>query len=310
MWPLWGIMVLGAALSVAGYFLLPQPEANAVGVVVNGDFALRVVGLAGVAFVSLVGSAIFLYLLATATLEALGYKGEEVAISCDFGHYIKKVIGWSALTVVTLGVFMPWMEVKMMKYLLAKASYRRRPLGFHAGGMGLFSIIILVALLPVVVGLFLVQEVDIVPRILALDRVTLILAGVLFALVVLSWVSFLLVVLFRWMINMSCGEERVVAKVSLARATLFMMGQILLTIFTLGLYYPMMELRMLQYFAEGTEVVYEGKARRMGFSIRSWRDWAYVWGQMLILCAMGGIYLPWYYARVLNRFVPRAYIED
>lgn len=297
-------------LVIAALYYLTPRSGDAAGVVLDGDFGLRVAALAGVALFVLVAFSTLLFALITPTLEAVGMDGERVSTSYDFGGYMKRVLGWSALTVITLGLFAPWMVVRLVRYFLAGASYRHRPLGFHAHSMGLFSMIVLVLFLPIVLSAFLVESgVVAVPNILALENHTLILALVVVMLVVLLWMSFFCAVFVRWMVNQSCGEERIVSRLHVGKTTMYVMAQLLLTILTLGLYTPMMELRLLKYFAETVEVG-EEHPRRMGMSLRSWRDWGYVWGQLLLVIVTLGLYMPWYYTKILRRFIPRLYLTS
>lgn len=306
--PIWGVMLLAVVASCAVVWLLPQPEVGTVGVVIDFDFALRTAGLLGVVFAVLVALAALLFPLMTATMEAVGLDGEPIATNYDFGKYMKKALWWSLLSTLTLGIYLPWYLTRITRYFFAEASYRRRPLGFHAKGMGLFSLIVLVYMLPVVALCFLMESgVISLTDVIALDRPTLILAGVVLLIVGLLWMSFFVVVCVRWAVNMSCGEERLLSTLKLGRSSLFVMGQLLLTVLTLGLYTPMMELRLMQYFAEGVEVAEE---RRMGMSLHPWRDWLYVWGQLLLVIVTCGLYMPWYYTNILRRFIPRLYLTN
>jgi uncharacterized membrane protein YjgN (DUF898 family) len=306
-WPVWGVMLLVGLATYACYVLMPHPEVGAAGVVMDSDFVLRTAGLLGVVFGVLVALAALTFPLMTATMEAVGLDGEPVATNYDFGGYMRKVLWWSLLSTITLGIFLPWYQTRITRYFFSEASYRHRPLGFHAKGMGLFSIIVLVYMLPIMVVCFLMERgVISLADVAALDRATLILAGVVLLMVVLLWMSFSLVVCVRWMVNMSCGEERLLSTLTLGKGSLFVLGQLLLTILTLGLYTPMMELRLVQYFAEGVDV---GEERRLGMSLRPWRDWLYVWAQSLLVLVTCGLYMPWYYTKILRRFIPRLYLE-
>lgn len=305
--PVWGAMVLVALVAVALFFLVPQPEVGAAGVVINSDFGLRAAGMLGVAFVTLVALAALAFPLMTATLEAVGFDREPIATNYDFGKYMKKVLWWSLLSTITLGIALPWYMTHLCRYFFAEASYRRRPLGFHAKGMGLFAIIVLVYMLPIVALCFLMESgVISIADAMALDRPTLILGSVVLLIALLLWMSFLVVVYVRWMVNMSCGEELLRSTLTLGKGSLYVLGQLLLTVLTLGLYTPMMELRLMQYFAEGVDV---GEESRLGMSLRPWRDWLYVWAQALLVLVTCGLYMPWYYTKILRRFIPRLYLE-
>ncbi|MBQ1964602.1 MAG: hypothetical protein II358_04180, partial [Tidjanibacter sp.] len=83
------------------------------------------------------------------------------------------------------------------------------------------------------------------------------------------------------------------------------------TALTLGLYAPAAELRTMRYVARHTYVEgEEQKPKRFGMSLRMWSDWGYLWVQTLLLLVTFGLYLPWFYAKVMSRFTERLYVIE
>lgn len=305
MWPLWGIMVASILLAALQLWV-DEIYTTAEGeVVASGGYLLLSLL---VAFVASFVPMLLTFPIVKATVEACGSEGEKVTTDYSFGRYVALVVKGSLLTIITLGIYSPWFLVKLTRFFVEGASYRLRPFGFHAKPMKLFVIVTLMLFVPIVVvaiGLALL-----VPDPAALSDVTVVLGALLGVIVSLALASLFCCVVTRWMINLSLGEERITSDIPLTQATLFIMGQLLLTVVTLGLYTPMMELRTMRYFAKCTRVGEGPEARKMGMTLRSWRDWAYVWGQLLLVVITLGIYMPWYYTRILNRFIPRIYVED
>lgn len=306
MWPIWGVIAICMVASLATLLLTPDygsPE----GTVADGGWVLTTLATVAIALLGSVAVYGLCLPLSKYTLEALSIEGEKITTDYDVAEYMKLVIVGSLLTIVTFGLYSPWFMVRITRYLLGNAYLRLRPLGFHAKGGDLFAIVVLGLLLPLVVlmvavGLLVVNFGE------GADPLFTVLGAVIFYLVVVVWMALFVVLVTRWAINLSVGEERIVTTVPTGEATLFVVGQILLCCITCGLYAPMMELRILQYFVDSCRVGEGRDARRFGMKIMAWRDWAFVWGQLLLVMFTFGIYTPWYYARVMNRFVPRIYL--
>ena len=306
MWPLWGMVGVCIVATLFTMLLTPaygSPE----GTVADWGWVLRTLGTLVVAILGSVGLYGLCLPLSKFTLEALSVEDEKITTDYDRGEYLKLVAVGSLLTVVTFGLYSPWFMVRITRYLLDNAYHRRRPLGFHAKGGDLFAIVMLGLMVPFVV-LVLVASALVAGFGEGADPLLAVLGVVVFYLVVVVWMALFVVLVTRWAINLSVGEERIVTTLPTGEATLFVVGQILLCCITLGLYAPMMELRVLQYFIDGSRVGEGRDARRFGMRITAWRDWAFLWGQLLLVMLTFGIYTPWYYARVMNRFIPRVYL--
>jgi len=307
MWPIWAILVVSIVAALPEIFAEDFYVMTDGNVVADAAYFGVVVGCW---LLALIGPMLLLYPITKATIEACGMDGERVATDYSFGRYALLVLKGSLLSIVTLGIYMPWFLVEITRYFFDGATYRLRPFGFHAKPMPLFVILTLLLFVPMVLLGIVLSYMVVGYESLGMSDVTMALAAVLLLVVVVAWVSLFCAVITGWMLNLSVGEERVVGDIPKTKTTIFIIGQILLTIITLGLYTPMMELQLMRYFAECTRVG-EGKdARRLGMTLHPWRDWGYVWLQLLLVTVTCGIYMPWYYAKVLNRFIPRIYVED
>ena len=178
--------------------------------------------------------------------------------------------------------------------------------------MRLFAISILVAIVPTVVLTMVAAMLGGGAMMGAIDMMSfapLLALGVV--VVEFFFVALYLVLVYGWMVNLTYGDKILTARLSVLPATGYVMGQIFLTLLTCGLYAPMADLRIMQYIADRCVVVSpDGEEKSMGLRLRSWRDWAWMWGQVLLLSITLGIYLPWFYAKVMNRFGGRLYVED
>ncbi len=311
-WPMLGWWLL-TVLYVLGIVvrLLAAPESGMT--VVNWAFALRL--LVGFALHTAFGVGVALVLLPVMkhTIGALSYGGEAFESDYSTRRYVGLVVGGVALTVLTCGLYLPWFITRLMRFFCEGVSHSFHLMTFRGKAMRLFAISILTLVLPVVAVVALAQHSDLLdPTKFSFDMMSFgPLLGLGVVLLEIFCVSLFVVLLYRWWVDVTYGDKVVTTRMPLLSATGFVVWQGVLSLLTAGLYAPMASLRMMQYVAERSVVVgADGEEKRLGLRLRSWRDWAWMWGQMLLLVVTLGIYLPWFYAKTMNRFGSRLYVEE
>ena len=308
MWPIWGLVILWLVASLL-YSLLVV-DADAAATVVDGAWGLRMLAFVALAWGCSVAASLLLFPLCRKSMEAAGMDGERVETTYDFGEYVKLTLVGSLLTVVTLGIYSPWYAVKLTKFFLEGASWRLKYFGFFGKPMSLFAIVTLGLFLPVIVlSVAMGLTVGGYPEMMESETAVGV-SMLILLLVVLVWASAFCMIVSRWMLRLSVGDQRLTTDLSIGRGTMFLVGQTLLCVLTLGLYAPMMELRYCQYLVRSLRCGESEESPRLGMVLRGWSDWGFVILQLLLVAVTLGIYLPWYYGRILSRFVPRIYVED
>lgn len=243
------------------------------------------------------------------TIRALSYDDAPFEVEYNRGEYLRKVAGGVALSVVTFGIYSPWLLAKVMRYFAEGVSHKFYLLSFRGKGMRLLAIVVLASVVPsLVIGLVAGVIAGSMPQ--QVDMMSFApLAGLLSLLCGLFFAAMFLGLMYQWYVNLTYGDKVVVCRQPLWGSSLYIMGQLLLTVLTVGLYGPMAVLRIMRYIAEHTTIEAEGqKPLTMGLRLRPWSDWGYLWLQTLLLIVTFGLYLPWYYAKVMNRFSSRLYV--
>ena len=109
---------------------------------------------------------------------------------------------------------------------------------------------------------------------------------------------------YRWMIDFSYGNSRIVLKVSIPVTMLFMFIQIVLCILTAGLFVPIAVVMIYRYIVGNMRLVSEaGEESAFGYQGRIGYDCLYVYGQALLTVITAGIYTPWLISKVGRRLV-------
>lgn len=302
MWPVWGVLAVGIAVAlISNLYVCAGCEGT--------PFFPNFVVLSVVTpFVAIYLLSMLAFSITKKSAEACGFQGERAEADYVFGIYYKRLLLGALLCVISCGLYLPWFVADLTKSLVGGISYKGVKFDFHGTGVDLLSILVLGLILPFVV-LVVVLGVVTAGGIFAESVVANIVGMVMIMAASIAIYSLSYALLARWMLRLSYGDKVIKSNFSLLGAILYIVEQWAFTIFTLGLYAPMMSLRIMKYFV--SEITY-GEGRdcvRLGMRLRSWRDWAYVWGQMLLVVVTLGIYTPWCYARLMNRFVPRIYID-
>ena len=311
-WPMLGLWLLMVVLTLGIVVrLLAAPES--VMTVVDWTFALRLLVIFAVQTAFWVGVAMTLLPVMKHSITALSYGSE--AFECDYStrQYVGLVVGGAALSVLTCGLYLPWFITRLTKFYYNGVSHSFHLMTFRGKAMRLFAITILTLVLPVVAVVVLAQYTDLLnPSNFSFDMMSFgPLLGLGVVLLEIFCLSLFVVLLCRWWVDVTYGDKVITTRMSTLSAAVFVVGQTLLSLLTVGLYAPMASLRTMQYVAERSVVVgADGEEKPMGLRLRSWRDWAWTWGQMLLLVVTLGLYLPCYYAKMMNRFGGRLYVEE
>ncbi len=311
MWPMLGLWLLMMLLTLGIVVrLLAAPESGMT--VVDWAFALRL--LVGFAIQTVFGVCVALTLLPVmkATIGALSYEGDAFECEYDTRRYVGLVVGGVALSVLTCGLYLPWFITRLMRFFCEGVSHKFHLMTFRGNGMKLFAITILTLVLPAVAVMMIALHTDLLEPTFLFDKMSFSpLLGLGLVLLELFCMSLFVVLFCRWWVDVTYGDKIITTRMPAFPATAFVVWQIVLSVLTAGLYAPMANLRIMQYVAEKSVVVgADGVEKNMGLRLRSWRDWAWMWGQMLLLVVTFGIYLPWYYAKTMNRFGGRLYVEE
>ena len=120
-------------------------------------------------------------------------------------------------------------------------------------------------------------------------------------------------VYFSWPINFGWAGFRFRYTAAMSETVFFLLGQFLLTMITLGIYYPAAYVKIFRFLAERTAVENEedpSKTRRVGFDGTAGSGFALIWGQALLSIITIGIYGSWALCRVSAWFAENTYIES
>ena len=266
---------------------------------------------------SVVLQAIFTIVLLRIVMPKLSFGGKTFSFRGDIGRYVGINFGGILLTIVTLSIYAPWYARRVTAYLASETSFDGATPRFLGKGGRLFTYFLLALYLPVIVvcGLvfiavwfspwgsdWLVSG--------PVDAATSLMTTAVTALIFLVLVPFMYL-MYKWYVDFAWNDVTIAWKAGFWPSCGFILGQLLLTVITAGIYWPAATVRLYRYFA-GKTAFSRGEAEigRLGFDGSIGKGFGLFWGQTLLCIITVGIYLPWGLAAMGRWLASGTYYEE
>ena len=278
---------------------------------------------------------IFIFILSKLVVQSIELK--DVKVYCDYhtGKYIGIIISGLVLSIVTLGIYVPWFIRNIHRFFVHGASYDSHKFAFKGKGEKLFLIMTLTIFIPfLVVGFIaftiLKSDIDI---------------GIYQVIVISIFVSFIYLI-FNWMldfrynnylIRLDIGFLQAMGKIaielSLAVILVFIFRvlssilsviwwvteffpetgiiaiNLVLAVIIFGFYFPMAFIRLYRYFAEHTKSnIVNDKQISLGYDGDQLIAFFFIWGQVLLTVITLGLYFPWAFSRMAHRVLTQTFL--
>jgi uncharacterized membrane protein YjgN (DUF898 family) len=241
------------------------------------------------------------YMMVAALIKHTAFEGVHFQFDGSFITFVLLNALWIVLTCITLGLYYPWYMRNITHYLAKHASYKDQPFEFKSSGSGLFLIFF---------GFYLLFFVLMFMPMLAGNGDSAAVA-LLMPLLLFIFVGFFYFVYIKWFVNFQLGEHTITFQDAFWHGSGYLIIQLLLTLCTLGIYFPAAYVRIWRYMVANTEVknATTGEVNPLGFSGEVSTGFFFIWGQTLLLMITAGIYTPWFYARLFHWFINQTYID-
>lgn len=290
------IIVALAAIYVLGFVIPAEPDP-----VLDGAYlGLLLLRMLLVFLVSAI-SYFILFFFVKSTVGGLSLNEERFTEDYNFKSYMVVCLRGLFLTVVTCGIYMPWFIAEIVRLFSGGISLKGDKIEFKGDGMTLFSYLALMVLLPSFLFVLLFVGIPVTLKSMPLL--------VVFSVGLLICISVYYALAAKWIVSFTHGMRRVASTVKGWHFGIFIAGQMLLSLITCGLYYPMALLRIWKYFVSHAVIGEETVEERLGFSMIDGKNYLTVLGQMLLVTITFGIYYPWAYAKIACLLVNQTYLE-
>ena len=278
----------------------------------------------------------FIYYRARLVIKSLEFNGSKVECQFHSGKYIGIIVSGLVLSIVTLGIYIPWFTQNLQRFFIHGATYNSHKFAFRGKGGRLFVIMTLAIFIPFIVVGFIVFTV-----LNSNIEIWIYKVLVLASLVSIIYLTFKWMVDIRYknyLIRLDTGFFRAMGKIGtelflavilvfiFQRLTLLSIEiwrnsgffptfgkiviELVLAIITAGFYFPMAFIRLYRYFAEHTKSnIVDGKRITMGYDGDQVTDFLYIWKQILLTLITLGIYYPWAFCRIVTRVLNQTFLK-
>jgi len=279
---------------------------------------------------------VFILFIARMVIQSVEFNGIKVICDYHAGKYVGVIISGLVLSIVTIGIYVPWFIRNINRFLVHGASYNSHKFSFKGQGGNLFLIMTLTTFIPfILVGFvaftILKSEIDIW----------------IYQVIVISIFVVNIYLTFNWMVNIRYKDYlirldtgfftavgRIAIELILAVILVFIFRwltsvfiiilwdpdsfpaagkiavELVMAVTTISIYFAMAFVRLYRYFTEHTKSnIIDGKQITMGYDGNQLSDFKFMWRQVLLTVITFGIYYPWAFSRIVGRVLTQTYLE-
>lgn len=277
-------------------------------VINNKGLILQQTKLLFVMFLIIVLTLLFLFFVVKIILKNISFNETPFLNEYKFPRYLWIVLSGIFLSIVTLGIYIPWFIKNVFSYFTNNMSFKGYNPRFRGKGGDLFLIIILTVVIPLVwffvltIQIFGMNSVSLITQ--PLWKRALIQMGSYFLLIPYFYYS------YKWYFNIRYKDFIIKWRTKLLPSMGKIAVQMFFSFISLGIYAPLAFLSLYKYFAENTESnIIDGKMLKFGYDIEPKKDFLLIWGQILLSVITLGIYYPWAFCKICSRIMAKTYID-
>jgi len=232
------------------------------------------------------------------------------------GEFIKLNLVQFLLTLITFGFYSPWYTKRITDYIVSHSEYNGEKAVFLGKGSKLFKYFLLALLIPVIIwaGLFgaIIGIISLSTNVLAPAQIGLF---SILAVIVYLFIFFIIVpyiyLEYKWFFNIKWKNALISWNTKFWPSCFYIIKQVLLTIVTLGIYWPILTIKTWHYFTCKTVLIENSEEKaHFGFEGKAGKGFCLLWGQTLLCIITLGLYFPWAYAKCLNFFITNTFFEE
>lgn len=256
----------------------------------------------------LVGAFALQYVFLSTLVNAISFNEEFFNWQGTFGHYMAINIKGLLLSCVTLFIYTPWYAKELTDYLAESIKYPGKDILFHGEAKKLLKYIFLSFIIPIIVLVIIFTAIIAsAPN----NQGLLVFGGFIYVVGILVFSSIYTFYVYRWYVNFTFGEDTVILEANLKESVLFLLGQLLLTIVTFGIYAFAAEVKIFEYFTNRVSFNNtSGKKRYLLFTGGTKDGFFLLLGQTILSGITFGIYMPWAYAKIQNWFISNVELQE
>ena len=247
----------------------------------------------------------FVYYMVKLVVQSLEYKAGKVLCNYHLGKYIGIIITGIVLSIVTVGIYIPWLIKNIHRFFTNGVLYNSHKFSFKGKGGKLFLIMTLTTFIPfLLVGIVLFSILESTIDLQSQNFLLIYQLIVMFSLVPNIYL------ILKWMIDFRYKDYLIRWDTEFFPATGKIALELVFAVITFGIYFPMAYIRLYRYFTEHTKSnVVNEKQISLGYDGDSLSDFLFIWGQILLTVITLGFYYPWAFSRIAQRVLTQTFLE-
>ncbi|MEI6141032.1 MAG: DUF898 family protein [Mariniphaga sp.] len=285
---------------------------------------------------------IFIFTFSKLIVRSIELKGIRLRYRYDAGKYVWMILSGLLFSIVTLGIFIPWLIKNIHGFFIQGITYHSQRFEFNGEGSKLFLIFTLTILIPfLIVGIVLFS---ILNSEINLWIYQLIVISILVSLIYLifKWMvdirykdylirldvgffaamwkiaielvmAVIFVFIFQWLMmvsNVFLGENIILWDSPYFPVTAKIVIELVMIVITAGFYFPMAFIRLYRFFTAHTKSnVIDGRQVTIGYEGDQVEVFRFIWGQILLSVITLGIYFPWAFTRIVSKLFTQTFVE-
>ena len=248
---------------------------------------------------------LIMFYISKLIIENIEYKDRTFEFGGKFGQYVGIFLLGLFLCIITLGIYTPWYIRKIQKFFVDNSSYNNKPLEFKGKGGELFLIFLVTFIIPYAFIMFLTMVFAVANRLQESNTINVIIQ-IVTTFIMIPYMYFL----YKWMVNIDFKEYNIKWNTDSWQACGKIFVQVLLSVITFGIYYPLAIVSLYKYFAGHTVATAETGSKKFGYDLEPSKDFLFLWGQILLTIVTLGIYYPWAFCKITGRVLGKSYSEE
>ena len=248
-----------------------------------------------------------IFFLKKLLIEGVVYKDKSLVFDGTFGQYLGILLLGSFLTIITLGIYIPWFTRSLARFYIDHSALDSQKFKFMGKGNKLFMIFLFTLIIPLI--LFSVAALFVTKFVETVDSPPIFLFMVVGYVVELIILAPYIYLYYKWMVQVNYKEYSIRWETSFCPSCMRILFEILFSVITFGLYFPLAMIRLYRYFAGKTIAASGESERRFGFDCDPFKDYVFILAQIVLTVITLSIYYPWACCKIAKRLLSKTYLE-
>ena len=278
------------------------------------------VGYTIILLILLVSSYALQFNIISNVINAVSLDNKKFSFTGSFGSFMVMCIKGVLLTLVSFGVYGAWFEKNVVTYIASNTEYPEKEIKFNGTGGKLFKYMILSFIIPLIIFIVLLV-VNFSSTFMSLSSGSFneeaILGSMVGFLIIYVTGIFLIASIYifyvyKWVINFTFGNQEITFYSDPLKTILYFIGQLLLTIVTLGIYAIAADIKIIRKVITNVKITdtTANTETRVYFNGKVLQGFFFILLQYICTFITLGIYLPWAYAKIFNWYISNIEIGE